>query len=238
MTTSITALDLIRRSLYLINGLAAGETPDAQTANDALQTLNEMVDGWSTQTLAVYGTANDEFSTVPGKSSYTYGVGGDIDVQRPVYVNDSYCVRNGVTTPVRVIDIMEYNEIPLKGTSQPLVERMMWTNIYPLSTVTLWPVPSEIVTIGLTAGRVLTNVPTLQTSISLPPGYLKALRYNLAVDLWPEYSNKLTDFKHIQFVAMQALGKIKVANMVDTEATFDSIPMVEGSRSWDWRASS
>ena len=202
MTTSITALDLIRRSMYLINALAAGETPDAQSANDALQTLNEMIDSWSIQSLAVYGTANDEFPTVPGKSIYTYGTGGDINEQRPAYVNASYCVRQGVTTPVRVIDILEYNTIPLKGTTQPLVERAVWTNAYPLSTIMLWPVPSEVVTIGLTSGRILTNVANLQTSIDLPPGYLKALRYNLAVDLWPEYSNKITDFKNIQFMAM------------------------------------
>ncbi len=224
--------------MYLINALAAGETPDAQSANDALQTLNEMIDSWSIQSLAVYGTANDEFSTVPGTATYTYGTGGTINAQRPAYVNDCYCIRQGVTTPVRVIDIAEYNDIPLKGTTQPLVERMMWVNSFPLSTVTLWPVPSEIVTIGLTSGRILTNVANLQTSISLPPGYLRALRYNLACDLWPEYSNKLTDFKTIQFEAMRSLGKIKVANMVDSEATYSSIPMVESGRSWDWRASS
>lgn len=237
MTASITALDLIRRSMYLVNALAAGETPDAQSANDALQTLNEMIDGWSIQTLAVYGTANDEFTTTPGKATYTYGPGGDINDVRPAYVNDSYCIRNGITTPVRVIDILEYNEIPLKGMSQPLVERMMWTNIYPLSTVTLWPVPSETVTIGLTSGRILTSIPDLQTSILLPPGYLKALRYNLAMDLWPEYSNKLTDIESIQRTAMTSLGRVKVSNIVDSEATFSSIPMVETGRSWDWRVS-
>jgi hypothetical protein len=235
---TITALELITRSMRLINAIAAGEEPEPEDANDALQTLNEMVDGWSTQSLAVYATNNDQFTTTPGKATYTYGIGGEIDAQRPVFVNDAYCIRNGVTTYVRTIDITEYNIIPLKGTSQPLVERLMFINLYPLAEVTLWPVPSESVTIGITAGRVMTRVEGLQTKIILPPGYLRALRYNLAVDLWPEYSNKLTDITQIRQIANKSLGNIKVTNVDNAEMDYSSVPMVETGRSWDWRTSS
>lgn len=238
MAATITALELITRSMRLINAVAAGELPTPEDANDALETLNELIDGWSTQSLSVYGTNNDEFQTIAGKSIYTYGVGGDIPETRPVFVNDAYCVRNGVTTHVRVVDIIDYNTISLKSTSQPLVERLVWTNIFPLSQVILWPVPSEIVTIGITSGRVLSNVTDLQQSIALPPGYLRALRYNLAVDLWPEYSNTTTDIAQIRDTARKSLGNIKVANADSSEMDFSSVPMVETGRSWDWRTSS
>jgi hypothetical protein len=64
------------------------------------------------------------------------------------------------------------------------------------------------------------------------------MRYNLACDLWPEYSNKITDIERIERTAAQALGKVKVSNIVDSEATYDDVPMVESGRSWDWRAGS
>lgn len=235
MTQSITAFNLIRRSLYLINALAEGETPSAEQANDALSTLNEMIDAWSTQTLAVYGSVTDEFVLTPGVQSYTYGAGGTLDAQRPVYVDDAYCIRNGVTTPVRIITDDEWNRISLKAQPGAVAEELLWVNSYPLSEVHVWPIPDTAVTLGLSVKRVLTSVPSLQTTIALPPGYIRALRYNLAVDLWPEYSNRLTDIGQVRKTAMDSKGDIKVANMQDITAKFDDVPNVDTARSWDWR---
>lgn len=235
MTQTIVTSDLLRRSMYLINALAAGDVMDDMMANDALSTLNEMIDSWSTETLAVYGTDNDEFPMVPGKAIYTYGTGGDFNTQRPVFVDDMYMIRQGVTTPVKIITIEEYNAIAIKGQSQPLVERAYITNSYPLAKVTLWPIPSEANTIGFTSNRVLTNIPDLTTVISLPPGYLRALRYCLAVDLWPEYPNSATDINTVKAIAVKAKANIKTANMPDIVASFEDVPKVEAGRSWDWR---
>ena len=233
---SITALDLIRRSMYLINALAAGEYPDDQDANDGLLTLNEMLSDLSTQTLAVYGTDNDEFVVTPGKFEYTYGLTGDFNVQRPVWVDDAYCIRGGVTTPVDLISIEEYNRIAVKSVSQPLIERAVWINSFPLSKFIMWPIPSEAVTFGISTRRVLTEVASLQTLISLPPGYDKMLRFNLAADLWPEYSNGTTDIQAVRETARKTLGRVKVANIADVASTFDDVPNVDGGgRSWDWR---
>lgn len=234
-TPIISAADLIRRAMYLINAIAAGEVPSDMEANDALSTLNEMLDSWSTETLAVYGTDNDEFVMTPGKASYTYGPGGDFSVTRPIFVDDMYMIRQGVTTPIEIIPIERYNAISIKAQSQPLVEKAYITNSFPLSKVSLWPIPSEANTIGFTSNRVLTNIPTLQTQIYLPPGYLRALRHCLAVELWPEYINPTTDINSIKATALKSKANIKTANMNDVEATYDDIPRVESGRSWDWR---
>jgi hypothetical protein len=235
MSQSIIASDLIRRSMYLIGALAAGENMGSVMANDALATLNEMIDSWSNETLAVYGTSNDEFPLIPGQAAYTYGIGGDFNVPRPVYVDDMYMIRQGVTTPVEIIPIERYNAIAIKSQSQPLVEKAYITNSFPLSIVSVWPIPSEANTLGFTSNRVLTLVTSLSDMISLPPGYLRALRYCLAVDLWPEYPNTTTDINTVKAIALKAKANIKTANMNDIEATFEDIPRVESGRSWDWR---
>lgn len=233
MTASITAYNLIRRSLYLINALAEGETPSAEQANDALDTLNELIDAWSTQELATYGPVADEFVLTPGLQDYTYGVGGTLNAQRPVYVTDAYCIRNGVTTPVRLVTDAEWNRISLKTQPGPVAEQCLWVNTYPLSTVQLWPIPDSAITLGFSANRVLTNVTSLQTTIALPPGYARALRYNLAIELWPEYSNRTTDIGQVRKTAVDSKREIKVANNVNVVATFGNIPGAEAA--YDWR---
>ena len=51
-----TASDQINRALRLLGVLAEGETPSAETSQDALIALNQMIDSWSTERLSVYST--------------------------------------------------------------------------------------------------------------------------------------------------------------------------------------
>ena len=51
-----TAYDQICGALRLIGQLAEGETPTAATAQDSLSALNQMIDSWNTERLAVYAT--------------------------------------------------------------------------------------------------------------------------------------------------------------------------------------
>lgn len=239
MTQAIIASELIRRSMLLINAIAAGEVPADADLNDALLTLNEMIDGWNIQELAVYSEANENFVVTPGKAVYDWGVTAtpfsDITSPRPVAVSNVTCVRNGFTTPVLVINQREYDSISLKSTPSPLVERFLFINSFPLAQVVLFPVPTEAVTLNIDAMRALQAPATLQTSIALPPGYLRALRYKLAVELWPEYANQTTDIAAIKKIANEAYGDIKTANMIQPVSTFEGIPNVQSGRSWDWR---
>jgi hypothetical protein len=243
MSQEIAALDLIRRSLYLINGFAAGETIPAGVATDALSTLNEMLDSWSLETLAVYGSENATFQTIAGKGLYTVAaptavLGGDpppdLLFDRPVFMNDAHCIRLGVSTPIDVIGQEQYDSLGLKNVSRPIVERLLYINDYNYGKIRLYPTPSEVVTISLNFNRVLTNISALETIIRLPPGYLQALRYNLAVMLWPEFNNANTDIDQIRETAAKSKGKIKVANAQPVVLTFQDLPNTENSRSWDW----
>ena len=59
---STTAGDQINAALRLIGSLAEGETPSAATSQDALVALNQMLDSWSTERLAVYATQDQVFT--------------------------------------------------------------------------------------------------------------------------------------------------------------------------------
>jgi hypothetical protein len=61
--------DIINGSLRLIGVLAEGETPSAETAQDALSAMNEMIASWNTERLAVFSTIDQVVSWPPGARS-------------------------------------------------------------------------------------------------------------------------------------------------------------------------
>lgn len=234
--SEITALGLIRRAMLLINAVAAGEMPAEEELNDGLLTLREMIDNWNTKTLAVYSSLNENLQLVPGKSEYAWGPMGDFVSPRPVFLNNVTHVRNGVSTPVRIVAQEDYDLISIKGNPSPIVEQALYVNTHPQGRLIVWPVPTEATVLNVNAAMQLTAPVTLQTLISLPPGYRQAMRYNLAVMLWPEYTNTSTDIDSIKQIARTSLGDVKRANITTPTMTFQDMPDTEISRSWDWRA--
>lgn len=71
MTT--TANDLILGALKGINVYAPGESLDSADADDALITLNDLLDSWSTSPQAVYASSENIFNFTPGQYVYTVG---------------------------------------------------------------------------------------------------------------------------------------------------------------------
>lgn len=239
-TQTITTMDLIRRSMMLINAVAAGETPSDADLNDALLTFNEMIDSQKLESLVGYQLAPETFTLKPGKSEYRWGAAvppgnNDFIAEQPVWVNGATCIRLGISTPVEIISQDDYDLIPIKSTPSAVVEKMLFigggaTN----ATVILYPVPTEAVTLSINTATQISGPLTLQDEIALPPGYLRMYRYCLAVELWPEYTNPSTDIAAIKAIAKEALGKLKVAHIDTPLARFDDVPGVE-SDYWDWR---
>lgn len=225
----ITALDLIQRSMKLINALAVGQTlDDGEDQQDALSTFNELLDNWNTEKISVYGKIPQDFPTQAGVKDYTIGPGGDFDTERPVYIDNAICIRSGVSYPIEIINQREYDRISLKSQPSGFVTRLLYTNSFPLGQVTVWPVPDTAdLTLRLAIPRQLSNITTLSQVIYLPPGYLRALRFCLAVELWPEYTNPSTDIGTIKAIANSAKADISRANMVDPIAFFTDVPGVD-----------
>ena len=84
-----TAGDIINGSLRLIGQLAEGETPSSETSQDALNALNQMIDSWNTERLAVFSTIDQVETWPPGQRYRTFGPTGDIVGSRPILIDDS-----------------------------------------------------------------------------------------------------------------------------------------------------
>jgi hypothetical protein len=227
MPSGIIVSDLIKSSMRLIGAIASGETPSADEANDGLLVLNDMLENWSTETLSVWGSSNITFNLVANQRTYTIGPAGNWVTQRPQGVDDAYCTFSGVDFPIKVISQEQYNEINLKSMAQPIVERLLYVNEFPLGLITVWPVPTQAIPITLTMQRILTFPIALTDVLTGPPGYLKALRYCLAVEFAPEFGIEAS--ATVIQVAADAKGDYKRANIPIVEAQYDdalTVPQV------------
>jgi hypothetical protein len=84
-----TANEQINGALRLLGVLAEGETPSASTSQDALATLNQMIDSWNTERLSVFSTQDQVKTWLPNQISNTLGPTGTLVGQRPILIDDS-----------------------------------------------------------------------------------------------------------------------------------------------------
>lgn len=219
MPSPTAVITLLKDSMRLAGVLATGETPTADEAVDGLRVLNDLLENWSTQPLAVWQTANEAFTTVPGQATYTIGPGGNFNTARPVRISGAFCTFGGVDFPVQVVEQGEFNGIGLKALSQPIVEELLYVNDVPLGIITLWPVPSQAVPLVLSTDTVIGAVTSTSQSLTLPPGGALALRYELAQHLAAEYGRELSD--QVLTIAWRVLADYKRANAAAPVASFD-----------------
>jgi len=216
-----TALQLVTSALRKIGAVAAGEAPDADEQADALAALNQIVESWNLQGLALYRRENVAYSLVPSQQVYTIGSGANFNGARPITINGAFVTRAGIDYPVEVLTQSQWNGILYKSLSSQLPSGVYYEPAYPIGTVRVWPVPLEGLTITLSVNMQISPVASIGATIALPPGYERALVYALAVDLAPEYP-AVTLSQRVIDAADEALADIKRANNTQNQAaTFD-----------------
>jgi len=220
MPSPTTAIDLITRSMRLAKVLSSGETPTAEEASDALATLNDILENWGTEPLSLWSTTNFTGATVAGQATYTIGPAGNFSTTRPEGIRDAFVTFNGVDFRVDVVGQVEYNGISLKTQQQPIAQKLLYVSDFPLGLVTLWPVPSQAVSLTLTFDRLLAQIQSLATAINYPPGAAKALRYALAVELATEFGAPMD--AALPALAADAKADFKRANKQPVKARYDT----------------
>lgn len=187
---TFTGRNLVEGSLKLLGVLAVGENASANELADGLERANEMLDSWSAENLMIYAKVREEFSLSAGKDSYTIGTNGspDFNTSRPVdYLSFGLEHDGGNTeTPVKIISQGQYAGLRSKSVTSNIPFYVFIEGTWPNDTLKLYPVPSESNTLVIYSLKALSEF-TKNADIDLPQGYKKALRYNLAVELAPEY---------------------------------------------------
>jgi len=211
-----TAGDQINGALRLLGILAEGETPSASTSQDALSALQQMVDSWNTERLAVFSTQDQVFSWPPNVLSRTLGPTGDFVGNRPILLDDSTYFRDpssGISFGIKFINQQQYNGIAVK-TVTSTYPQVMWINMsYPDIEMYVYPKPTKVLEWHFVSVEELTQPATLATNLHFPPGYLRAFKYNLACEIAPEFG--VEPSPTVSRIAMTSKRNLKRINNPD-----------------------
>lgn len=205
---STTARKIITKAMLKVGILVKNEVPDPDEANDALEDLNAMIDSWSNDSLAIYARTWETFTLTGGQLKYTIGTGGDLNTIRPSQIIDSYLRISTIDYPISIVDDGVYNSISFKSLTG-IPEFLNFDNAYPLANIRLYPVPSSNYQLFLLTEKPITEFTTLDTVMVLPAGWERALIYNLAMEIAPEYNQEIP--AAVVDIAKKSLGNVRTS---------------------------
>jgi len=188
-----TALNLITDVLLDMGVIADQETPTAAQSTGALTKLNDLIESWNLDPQKLYGATQHIIPFVANQATYTIGLGGNLNIPRPNDITAAF-VRSTFASPTQQQDIpitilndQQWADIPVKGQvgSYPYA---VWFNMtYPLITAYITPI-ANLTNYSLVLWDKNDNgTLALNTVLSLPAGYKRALKYGLFIELAPSY---------------------------------------------------
>ena len=216
-----TARTIIRRAMQKAGILTKTEVPSTDEANDALESLNELLGVLSNENLMIYTRKQHIFPLVGAKASYTIGAGGDFDMPRPLKIASAFVRIGNIDYPLYPYRDTSYDEnTALKSLMALPSQRYVYDNGYPLATITLYPVPTSNWNIYLRTEDLLGSF-TLDQEVDLPPGWAQFLTYELATILQPEYGQPIS--QDLKYIANSSRAAIEAA--VAKNRTMDAQPI-------------
>ena len=211
-----TARDLIADAHRLLGLVSSGNALPESIYQDNLVALNQMIDSWNTERLSVFSTQDQVFNWPTNTVSRTLGPTGDFVGNRPVLVDDATYFRDpgtNVSFGIRIINQQQYDGIAVK-TVTSTYPQVIWINMtYPDIEMYVYPVPTRLLEWHFISVEELSKPASLTTTISFPPGYLRAFRYSLAMELAPEFN--MEPSPQVVRIAMTSKRNLKRINNPD-----------------------
>ena len=226
-----TATEIIQHALGLISVKDPSEAIGGTEATNCLARLNTLLDSWRTESLAAYSLARVSASV--SAATATVGPAGTfVTASRPTRLElGCFFTAGGVDYPVQPIGAEQYNSIPVKSVGSLGPSVVYLDEAWPTATAYFYPVPASAVTVTLLIQTQITEFADLTTDYDLPPGYARALAYDLALEMAPEYMVQITPG-----LMQRASGAKRSITRLNSRAPVLYLPSIIGRRRYDsWR---
>ena len=220
-----TAIDIITDALQKLGVYAPGETITSADSTRALVVLNDMLDSWSNENLSCYANLEQSLTLAVGVSQYPLGPGSSYSPVRPLevssttgsaYVQDS----TGNNYPCDILEQDEWNLIGLRTVTSNIPSAIFYDPQYPQGILNVFPVPNLGGYKLFWDSRLqLAEFPTLFASVSLPLGYVSAIKYNLAIESSPYFG--VEPSKVVMAMAAQHKANVQRTNIKVSPACYD-----------------
>ena len=176
-----TALDIIKGALRRLQAYQSGDVIAAPDANDALTTLNDLLDSWSTDHAYVYAVQEYVLTFTPGQYQYTIGPAGQwntdntgLAISRPLRIVSAFSrINTGgqqLDYGMEIVDGDRYRATGIKSLPAPWPEMLYYNPTYPTGTLYFYQAPNQNSELHLFADTILSQFPTLSTTVTLPQG--------------------------------------------------------------------
>jgi hypothetical protein len=178
---------MILRALRLI-----GEKPVAGTLSSDEQTayladLNTMMESWSLERLMCYQLLQESRALTASVGSFTIGSSGTWNTARPTKIVDPCFTRDSgdIDYPLEIISAEAYGTIRQKTSDGSYPSYLFYDSAFvtSLGTIYLYPEPTSGLTLYINSWKQLQTFALISTTVVLPPGYQRAIEFNLAIEL-------------------------------------------------------
>lgn len=202
-----TTKQLIESALRSIGVLASGEEATPAEMQDALLYAKQMLDSWTNETLLVPALIHEQFDLTE-KNGFTIGSGGDFDTVRPTIIYQLHITDgSGTRNQVEVVGLNTWSDIQNRNFVQTYPKYAHYTSSYPLGVLHLSAAATEGTKLEMVSAKPIQDLPVLTADVQYPPGYDRAIRLGLALELAPEYGVKVDQVIAIQYAQARKVLK-------------------------------
>jgi hypothetical protein len=184
----VTAQTIVNNALTLIEAISPTEGPTTTESADGLAALIALLASWSADELLVYATRTAAVALTNGTVSYA------IPGARPVKILSADCTvaASGMNFPLEVLGPDAWARVNGKTSSSVYTQAVYCDYAYPTPALLVAPKPTGGATVDLFCMVDLATVAALTDTFDLPEGYTKAIEFNLAVDLAPQFGRSVS----------------------------------------------
>jgi hypothetical protein len=237
--TGVTAGHIIGDALR-IAGITqrAGFGPDEDQVEELRRALNRLMGQLNCQANAIYGKSIESFPVVAGQQTYTIGVGGEWDTDRPQRIEIANFVYGSAPwrIPMRILDDQEWGAIQLQSASSNIPAALYNDGANPISTIYLYYVPSGPGSVELYLWSLLkSDFVSVDDVAEFPPGYAEAITLHLAIKAAMLYPLQQAMMKEVFQQAAIALANVKSLNSSVPKLYTDAPQSNQGCGPSNWR---
>jgi hypothetical protein len=118
-----------------------------------------------------------------------------------------------VRSPLALLNYDGWANIQVINTASQIPQALYDDYAYPLSNLSLWPYPNGPGQLELFVWQNIPQFASASDNFLCPPGYRRALEFNLAVELHPRYPQFAMD-PMVQMIAAQSKADVEAHNSV------------------------
>lgn len=191
----LTAQDYIKMSLRTLGLYASGESISDDEMQDNLQSLNIMLNSWAADKLIHQAHIKESFTLSAASGVYTIGQDQTFNTVKPMTIELAKITDNNSDYPVYIKSLEYFESIANKsltgrpyilyydpGISQPYGE---------IGKIYLYPKRDKEYSLTIYSVKPFREFTSLTHQIDIPQYFVKAIKYNLCIEIAPEYGKKV-----------------------------------------------